>query len=489
METEQKKHRFTVRRKMNIFVILIILVVAVGTSTITFITSINQIDSYYRQIASDNAKNFASMVDGDYLGVLRKAIESEEYQAIREKAEAEEDEAAIEEYLKKEGLWEQYIDIRTRLTSYISNIENLEYLYVVAHGDADATLDMYLIDDERTELYETGYYEEREEAFLGKDLEHQQEPQISKGDWGWLCSAFYPVYDSAGTCVCIVGCDFLMDEVMQERWVHLIYLAIGTLAITLIVVLISVFFINKTVAKPLNAITSEMRKFDPSKYKSYAEAGVIDLDIKSNDEIGQIYQELHLMQTDIVDYMNNLNALQEDKLKAEKQIGELSKETLRDALTHVGNKAGYIKKADEINESIKSGEFDFAVVMVDMNNLKHINDDYGHRAGDTYIKGCCHMICDVFKRSPVYRIGGDEFAAILYGQDYDNRKELVEKLKEDFKTTFSQTDVDPWLRYSAAVGIAERSFDDASFELVFKRADKAMYDDKAEFKKQYGGYR
>ena len=105
METEQKKHRFTVRRKMNIFVILIILVVAVGTSTITFITSINQIDSYYRQIASDNAKNFASMVDGDYLGVLRKAIESEEYQAIREKAEEEEDEAAIEEYLKKEGLW------------------------------------------------------------------------------------------------------------------------------------------------------------------------------------------------------------------------------------------------------------------------------------------------------------------------------------------------------------------------------------------------
>ena len=489
MNTEQKKHRFTVRSKMNIFAIVTILIVAVGTSTITFITSINQIDGYYRQIAADNAKNFASMVDGDYLATLRKSIESEEYQAIRDKAEEEEDEAAVEEYLKKEGLWDQYIDIRTRLSTYISNIENLEYLYIVAHGDKDADQDMYLIDDERTELYETGYYEDREEAFLGKELEKQTEPTISKGDWGWLCSAFYPVYDSSGECVCIVGCDFLMDEVMSERWEFLIYLAVGTLVITLIVVIITVLFINKIVAKPLNAITSEMRKFNPSEYSSYEAAGVIDIDIKSSDEIGQIYQELRLMQTDIVDYMNNLNALQEDKIKAEKQIDELSMETLRDALTRVGNKAGYIKKADEINEKLRSGEFDFAVVMVDMNNLKQINDDYGHRSGDIYIKGCCHMICDVFKHSPVYRIGGDEFAAILYGQDYENRKELVEKLKENYKKSFDQTDSDPWLRFSAAVGMAEKAFEDVSFELVFKRADKAMYDDKAEFKKQFGGYR
>ena len=47
----------------------------------------------------------------------------------------------------------------------------------------------------------------------------------------------------------------------------------------------------------------------------------------------------------------------------------------------------------------------------------------------------------------------------------------------------------PWLRYSAAVGMAEIASDDYTFELVFKRADKAMYEDKKQFKQQHGSYR
>ena len=124
--------------------------------------------------------------------------------------------------------------------------------------------------------------------------------------------------------------------------------------------------------------------------------------------------------------------------------------------------------------------------MVDINNLKAINDEHGHRAGDQYIKGCCHMICEVFKHSPVYRIGGDEFAVLLQGSDYVNRKELCQQLRADYERTSAQRDVSPWLRYSAAVGMAEKAADDNSVELVFRRADEAMYRDKVRIKKQYG---
>ncbi|NLT10387.1 MAG: diguanylate cyclase [Ruminococcus sp.] len=181
---------------------------------------------------------------------------------------------------------------------------------------------------------------------------------------------------------------------------------------------------------------------------------------------------------------------EERKIRArDEQIGQISQEAYRDPLTGVGSKAAYTKKVGELNRIIAEEEPEFAVIMVDMNNLKYINDDYGHKAGDLYIRGCCHLICEFFKHSPVFRIGGDEFTAILQGQDYENRVQITAGLREAYKNAYEQEDAEPWLRYSAAVGLAEYASDDNAFELVFKRADKAMYEEKKEFKKKYGSYR
>ncbi|MCR4760769.1 MAG: diguanylate cyclase [Oscillospiraceae bacterium] len=173
----------------------------------------------------------------------------------------------------------------------------------------------------------------------------------------------------------------------------------------------------------------------------------------------------------------------------EKQIGQITQEAYRDALTGVGSKAAYAKKVAELNGKLAAGDMNFAVVMVDMNNLKLINDDCGHKAGDQYILGCCRMICDAFKHSPVYRIGGDEFVAILQGQDYKNRAQITAELRAKYAEAFAQTDAEPWCRYSAAVGMAENASDDMTYDLVFKRADNAMYEEKKQFKKTHGSYR
>lgn len=117
-----------------------------------------------------------------------------------------------------------------------------------------------------------------------------------------------------------------------------------------------------------------------------------------------------------------------------------------------------------------------------MNDLKGVNDRYGHNMGDQYIRGCCGMICEVFKHSPVFRIGGDEFVALLQGQDYQNRTALVQKLKDSYLDAMKNEKVNPWERYSAAVGMAELSADDTTIELMFKRADRAMYSDKKKMK-------
>ena len=168
---------------------------------------------------------------------------------------------------------------------------------------------------------------------------------------------------------------------MNERMQFMFYLFLGAFVFTVIVQILAMFFINKTVVKPLDAMTIEMKKFRLAKNITYEEAGVIDLPIKRSDEIGAIYNGIRSMQTNIIDHLNDLSALQKDKIKAEqdikdkeKQIDQLSEENNKDTLTGVGSKYAYARKVDELNQNLADGNAEFALVMVDMNNLKKVND-------------------------------------------------------------------------------------------------------------------
>jgi diguanylate cyclase (GGDEF)-like protein len=122
--------------------------------------------------------------------------------------------------------------------------------------------------------------------------------------------------------------------------------------------------------------------------------------------------------------------------------------------------------------------------MIDINNLKYVNDSFGHEHGDEYIKGCCNIICNVYKKSPVFRIGGDEFVVILRGNDYVNRMDCFDSLEDLFDESCGNTSAEEYCRYSASFGMADYDpSTDKTVDDVFKRADKLMYDFKKEFKK------
>ena len=100
-----------------------------------------------------------------------------------------------------------------------------------------------------------------------------------------------------------------------------------------------------------------------------------------------------------------------------------------DPLTGANNKNAYIQWEKKINAAIEKGEQEpFAVAVFDINDLKKVNDLYGHKEGDACIRAACEKICAVFNRSPVFRVGGDEFIAILSGEDYRVRKELMNQI-------------------------------------------------------------
>ncbi len=176
----------------------------------------------------------------------------------------------------------------------------------------------------------------------------------------------------------------------------------------------------------------------------------------------------------IVIGINNIDA----QMRRERELHVVREIANRDALTGVKSKHAYDESALKINSEIKNGSSSpFAIAFCDVNGLKTVNDTKGHQAGDKLILEAARVICDIFKHSPVYRIGGDEFVAILRGSDYENRQMLVEKMIEKSAEGLESGGV------IIACGSAAWNADqDKTIEEVFKRADEAMYINKTTLK-------
>lgn len=158
----------------------------------------------------------------------------------------------------------------------------------------------------------------------------------------------------------------------------------------------------------------------------------------------------------------------------------------QDSLTHVKNRTAYDKYIRSFQKQVSSGERkEYAVAYFDINDLKVINDKYGHEAGDAYIRNSCKLICDTFKHSPVFRIGGDEFLSIVINDDYKNRDELLEAMKAEMERRKQEREkYSPAAMVSVASGMAV--YDpktDTDIMTVVNRADVHMYEDKARMKK------
>ena len=164
--------------------------------------------------------------------------------------------------------------------------------------------------------------------------------------------------------------------------------------------------------------------------------------------------------------------------RSEAELGEVRTVAFNDPLTGVKSKHAYVDYEQQLNMRIQRGEIEqFAIVVCDVNGLKYINDTFGHAAGDQYLCDAAKVICDIFKHSPVYRIGGDEFVAILSDHDYCCREELQTCLQKSSEG----------VRLGEGVIIASgisvfNPEGDHSVAAVFERADSLMYENKHRLK-------
>ena len=176
-----------------------------------------------------------------------------------------------------------------------------------------------------------------------------------------------------------------------------------------------------------------------------------------------------------------LNSIRVAKKVHEKEdeVKDLNERVFVDSLTSVRNKGAYLDHIKSLQELVDAGELtELAVGIFDCNDLKKINDRYGHDKGDIYIKNACQLICEIYVHSPVFRVGGDEFAVVLEGDASSNTDELFEAFKKRQAELNRDCDSE-WEEIHIASGFAvydsklDRSVDDTA-----RRADKIMYENK-----------
>ena len=201
-----------------------------------------------------------------------------------------------------------------------------------------------------------------------------------------------------------------------------------------------------------------------------------NLEIKTNDEIENLYSAFLKTTADSMHYFNNLR-------KAKIQVAVMEELAHKDALTGLKNKTAYNEATAKLDADIADGRAKFAVVMIDVNYLKRVNDTYGHEYGNIYLINAGKLACSIFGEENVYRIGGDEFVVILEGDKVSLAKYFVTQFKSETERKNTGVALEPWEKVSAAVGVAfyESGVDDSA-DGVFKRADALMYEHKLQMK-------
>ncbi|MCR4648568.1 MAG: diguanylate cyclase [Lachnospiraceae bacterium] len=178
-------------------------------------------------------------------------------------------------------------------------------------------------------------------------------------------------------------------------------------------------------------------------------------------------------------FVMGVENINEEIEKEEEYYRELSSEremARRDELTGIKNKNAYQEFEESIQKRIdaKAEILPFAMLVCDINNLKQINDTLGHKAGDEHIKSACKLICDSFSHSPVFRVGGDEFVAVLSGEDFFERDKKIKKFRNKIIKNIKVPN-----GVVIATGMSEfDTFNDKKISDVFERADTKMYENK-----------
>ena len=149
-----------------------------------------------------------------------------------------------------------------------------------------------------------------------------------------------------------------------------------------------------------------------------------------------------------------------------------------DPLTRVLNAGAYYRACDQQIHASQRANQPFAVLFIDLDHFKSINDTYGHAVGDDVLRAVAQTLQANVRRSDVVgRIGGEEFSVFLPNTQVKGAELLAENLRVAIESIHIEVD-GVRLKITASIGVAAKRFDEETMQAIQQHADQAMYEAK-----------
>lgn len=251
-------------------------------------------------------------------------------------------------------------------------------------------------------------------------------------------------------------CAFYNDIQAQGNRMILAMLLVSGLVVAVFGIV--TVFVTKRIIDPLRrlALAAKSMEYAPD---------WIERESNRRDEVGVLCRVFDESNRRLKEYMSAVQA-----------------QAYRDSMTGLKNGTAYMEDVARLERRMAEEKTSFGVLLMDINNLKYVNDTYGHDKGNKMIVRVSKMIAGVFRRSIVYRIGGDEFAVILENEDYAEYESLIQEFQTTCESEILEIDGES-VPLSVAHGMATYDEEmDSNYENVFHRADSLMYRKKREMK-------
>ncbi len=180
--------------------------------------------------------------------------------------------------------------------------------------------------------------------------------------------------------------------------------------------------------------------------------------------------------TKIIVGLQDIDARIRKDQENEALISKALEQAISDQLTGLKNKYAYVNAEARLNSLIDNNKpVDFMIAVFDLNGLKTVNDTRGHQAGDQLIRSAAELLTKLFSKDMVYRVGGDEFAAVAEGSAIKALESGIRKLEVLNQEHKEKGGI------IIACG-ASRFRHDRNVSSVFARADMLMYENKSRLK-------
>ena len=342
MGKARRGFRFGLQAKLNIVLIAGILLISLGLLQITYMVYKNRVDSIFLKQAESAVLDVAggSHLAYQMTSYLRKKVDTDEFRAVRARAVAANDAQIIEDWMRSQPpvpyqvkyLEENASTVQDegRYTLYVNYMLLVHELKDLMDGfDINDVYIQYIEDgvtynlvDPWESLLTVGAPKAPIEAFAEYTGEDVIPPTIYQNGEKWLCTACAPIEEywedelwvPAQACV-----DIDMRDVVEERHWFVVNSAAYVAALTLVAMAVSLLLTRRLVTKPVNQLAKGATDFASGK-DGFSEDDVIELPIRSNDEIGDLYHEIQSMQTRIVDSAHKLTRVTAERERVRTEL-------------------------------------------------------------------------------------------------------------------------------------------------------------------------